>query len=1122
MSRQLRIELRREIRRSLPRFLSILVMVALGVLFLVGLRSAPPDMRLMADRYFDDARMYDLQIMTTLGIMQEDVDTFAAVDGVALAEGGWQIDAMMQLGDGQKVVRLLSISEQLDLPRVTKGRLPIAPDECAIDEGLLRAAEVRIGDRVRFRCAEGLEDALAKDEGSTEDGFSAAFTVTGLVQSPVYLSLNRGTGSVGDGNIMAFVLLPRESFQIDYYTAAELLLTGAAAQNAYDASYDELVADAVDVLQPLAEERGALRYETLYADGQTQIAEAWDALAQARADGEAELADAEAQLAEARQTLDDGWAQLEEGRAELDARAAAGQAELDAARAQLDDGWAQLAAGKAELDAAQQTLDHSAAEAPAQFDAAQAEIDAGRAQLAEKEQELSAARAQLDEAAEKVRAYALLLAILGEEEGSPVSSQELSQLQQTLAQGEADYAAGAQALQTAQAQLAQAQQTLDQQRDGLPAQLAAAQAEIDAGRATVAQKEAQLNDGERSYREGVLTYRQGIADGEAQLAEAEQTLKDGEAEYADGLAALAEGRETLETKLAEAEDEIHAAERKLARLARAEVYVLDRQSNYGFVSYSQNAERMANLSRLFPVIFFLVAALVCLTTMTRMVEEERTQTGAIKALGFGTGAIAAKFLGYGVLAATLGALLGCVVGTVVIPWVIYSSYNIVYNMPEFRMTVQWRLCLIASAAGIGCTVLSTLFAVLSTVRRTPAELMRPKAPKPGKRILLERVGPLWRRLRFSAKVSARNLFRYKKRLWMTVAGVAGCTALLIAGFGLRRSIFDILDLQFFDVYRFDLQVAVDPDEPNAVELVAEALDEDPLAEHYAPVMNRSARLSSESGELDGSLIATDDPAAFCELMTLRELGSKADVPFPEEGAIIDVKLAELLGLQAGDTITVDCGRPFEIPVAGVIEHYVYHYVYCSAATYEAQSGQSYRTNTFLVSAGGAEENALQLSERLLRHEGVRGVNNISATARSFRQTLQAVDSAVMVIILSAASLAFVVLYNLTNINITERVRELATIKVLGFYDGEVAMYVYRENIVLTLIGIALGQLLGRWLGRWLIGTVEMDIVMFGREITWQSHVWSIGLTLFFAALVNFLMFFRMRRIDMVQSLKSVE
>lgn len=917
MQKTLRKELWREIHSSRNRFLSIFLMVALGVMFLVGLRSAAPDMRKTADGYFDGAGFYDVQVLSTLGLTEEDVSAFARTAGVEEAQGGFSVDATLTLGETQKTVKALNLSSEFDRPELLTGHLPERPDECLLDEKLQTLLDIAPGDEITLNPGPDMADALAEEK----------FTVTGIAHSPLYISLDRGTGSLGDGSISGFVLLPRKSFSMDTYTLCNVRAAGAAEKDAYGADYREQIDTLTAELETVARERADLRYETLRADAQQEIDQAEQDLASAEAE-------AEAQLSEAQQSLDDARSELDETRAALDMAAAYG-----------------------------------------------------------------------------------------------VYSQE---------------------------------------------ELTAAQERIDAGEAE---------------------YQQGLADLEAARQEADSALEDGRAQLEEGKTAL---------------EDLHPAD----------VYVLDRNSNYGFVSYDQNATRMENLARMFPVIFFVVAALVCLTTMTRMVEEERTQIGAVKAMGYGTGAIAWKFLIYGMLAAVGGAAVGIVIGSTLIPWVIFTSYGIMYTLPKLQLCVYWGLCLGATAAGLVCTVGATLWAMLATARSTPAALMRPKAPKAGKRIFLERIGPLWRRMSFSVKVSARNLFRYKKRFFMTVIGVAGCTALLIAGLGLRSSLFRIIDVQYGDIYRYDVQAALEED--TAADVSAKLkLQSAVQVESTALVSTRSVTFSSDAGSLDGYLMVTDDPAALQEQIDLRTMDDQEPLALPSEGVLIGEKLAELLDLQTGDEITLDCGRVVKARVAGITEHYIYHYAYMDAKTYEALLGEPCKPNELLVSLADSEQ-APALCEYLMGLDGVQSASNIRTSAQSFRETMEVVDAAVTIIVLSAAALALVVLYNLTNINITERIREIATIKVLGFYDREVAMYIYRENIVLTVLGIALGQLMGKFLCSYLIRTIEMDIVMFGRDAVPKNYVVSVLLSVLFALVVNLMMYFRMKKIDMVQSLKSVE
>ena len=482
-----------------------------------------------------------------------------------------------------------------------------------------------------------------------------------------------------------------------------------------------------------------------------------------------------------------------------------------------------------------------------------------------------------------------------------------------------------------------------------------------------------------------------------------------------------------------------------------------------------------------------------------------------------------KYICYGAIAAIGGGILGTAIGASLIPWVIFTSYSIMYTLPSLHLELYLPLSLGALGAGLLCTVGATLWAMLATARETPAALMRPKAPKAGKRILLERIPFLWRHFRFSIKVSCRNLFRYKKRFFMTVIGIAGCTALMIAGLGLRTSIFSIIDIQYGEIYRYQLQVSLDDQEgfdpAQTIEEIAADEDTASMAKIYA----RAVTASAEGGSQDGYIMVTDDPDALTKQITLRDLETEAPISLTDGGVVISEKLAELLDLQVGDAITLECGSKAQATVAGITEHYVRHYVYMTADTYKELFGEDFTPNELLVTAKEPSDTATEAAaSRMMEISGVTAVSNVGAAARDFEENMQAVNAAVTIIILSAAALALVVLYNLTNINITERIRELATIKVLGFYDHEVAMYIYRENILLTILGIALGQLLGKYLCSYLVQTIEMDFVMFGRRAQARDYLLSILLSLVFALIVNFLMYFRMKKIDMVQSLKSVE
>ncbi|MBR4657271.1 MAG: hypothetical protein IKO68_12090 [Oscillospiraceae bacterium] len=1118
VNKSLRTDLAREIRRSLPRFLSILLMVALGVMFLVGLRSAAPDMRITADDYFDRRQMFDLQLFSTLGLTDGDLEALRGLEGVEAAAGGRVLDGTLTLGNVQKVVKLHSLTPGFATPILKEGRLPERAGECALDPRLTGSVPARPGSRIQL--------AIPGDQGLVCE----EFTVVGLAESPLYISIDRGTSTLGDGSVAGFVLLTADSFDMDAWTVAYLRAEGAAALDAYGPEYEALTDALRARAEPLLKTRAAERYDFLREDGARQLQEGREALETGQAEARARLVEAEARLAEGRAKLDAGWAELEQGKADYETGLREGREALDAAKARLEQGRQELASAAVRLSAARgglAMLRQMAAEnnANARQNTRQAEqrLSQKQAAIPALEERAAAAHREAEDYEEAWRKNAAAALLPGQEPDPDYTLEGLASLLFRASLEDALLDAARRDLDQAKTAYAEAKAAQSRSERENAAKLADAQAQLAAGEAAYQAGQAQLEAGREALRQGEADYETQSAEGARALEEGEAELRRREAEYAEGLEALETGRQEAETALAEGRDKLDRAARQLRELRPAESYVLDRHSNYGFVSYDQNAERMAKLAAMFPLIFYLVSALVCLTTMTRMVEEERTQIGAVKSLGYGTGAIAAKYLLYGALAAAIGALLGTIVGTTLIPWVIFSSYAIMYNLPKLCLRVHWGLCLGAAGAGLALTLGATAWAMGATARQTPAALLRPKAPKPGKRILLERFGPLWRRLSFSMKVSARNLFRYKKRLFMTVIGVAGCTALLIAGLGLHSSIFDILDVQFFELYRYDVQLSLDPASQGAAERVEALLARRPELDGWTSLYSRSVRFSAGNESVEGYVSVTDDPEGLARQILLRDMDSKAPVQLPESGALIDLKLAELLKLSPGDSLDVDIGRPVSLRVEAVREHYVYHYALMTRESYAAATGERPADNEYLISLAEPDEAlASALCRDLMRIEGVQNVTNKTAMAGSFRKTLEVVNAAVMIIVLSAAALAFVVLYNLTNINVTERIRELATIKVLGFYDPELAMYIYRENLVLTVLGVLLGQPAGKLLCGFLIRTIEMDIVMFGRDPKTENYLLSVLLSFCFAALVNLMMYFRLKKIDMVQALKSVE
>lgn len=1059
----------REIRFTFSRFLSILVLSALAVAFLAGLRTTAPDMEYTADTYYDRTHMMDGYVLSTLGLSQEDLDALAQVEGVAAVEGERSVDATAR----DAVVSVRSLPEQINLLEVQEGRLPQAPGECVTESLLLVELGLELGDSIE----------LALDEDSQDSLQRTTYTVVGVVNSPLYVGTDRGSSSIGGGSVDAFVYVPGENFTLDDFTQGYFTIEGLAQLDSYSQEYEDRLDAFLEGLDALADQRAQIRYDSLMADGQREIGEAEQALADARQ----ALADAQQELDDARQELDEGWAAYYDGVATLERETADARQQLDAALLELQTGERELEDGRAQYE-----------EGLAQYQQGLAEYEESRA-LLEQQQE------QLDEG------YAQYQAALEPYVGTPYYDTVVAQL----ASQKAQLDAGQTQLDQAMAQLEAGKATLDQ--TGVVLEQSAAQ--LDA-----AQQE--LDQGWERYYDGYMTLRQQEQSGRQELESALVELEDGEAQYADGLTEFEQAKADADQEIADGERQLADARRTLEELEPGEWYVLGRTTNSGFAGYSQDAERVGNLANVFPVIFFLVAALACLTTMTRMVEDQRTEIGALKALGFSRLAISKKYLGYAFWASFLGGLIGLAVGCTLIPAVIANAFQIMYNVPDLEFKVQPVVCAVAVLAAVVCTTGAALWACLSTLIDTPANLMRPKAPKAGRRVFLEYIRPLWRRLSFTWKVTMRNLFRYQRRFWMTVIGIGGCTALIVTGFGLHESIFDILDKQFDEISLYDATATL-KEGATAEELgeVTGYLDGAEGVERYLPCYETAAEVSAGGVAKSGYAFVMEDQAEFARFLQLRHRLDSDPVQVSDDGVILTEKLSELLEVSVGDTVTLELeDRRVEAQITDIVENYVYHYVYMTQGCYERLFGELPQVNTVLVAygegAGQAESD--RVSADLMAMDEVASYSYIATIRDSFTDSMNAINYAVVIIILAAAALAFVVLYNLTNINITERIRELATLKVLGFYDREITAYVYRENVFLTLFGIVLGLVLGRFLHAWMVLTVEVDLVMFGRTAPAYAYVLAAALTVAFSVVVNIAAHFRLKKVDMVESLKTVE
>ena len=822
----------------------------------------------------------------------------------------------------------------------------------------------------------------------------------------------------------------------------------------------------------------------------------------ASAEAEAQLVAAEAQITDAENQLAAADAQLTEKEQECAAgedELAAAKEELENGEAQVTAGLAQIADGEAQASAYQKQLEDGEAQlnaAKAQIEEGEAQIEANRSKLEEGEAQLAAARAQIADGEQQIASY-----------------------QQTIQSGEAQLAEGRKTIADGESQLADAKQTISNGES----QIAEAKQSIADGETQLAEAKQTIADGETQLADA----KQEIADGKISLADAKQEVADKEKELEDGKAEYEKAKADAEPEIADAKQEIADGEKTLADLKKPTWYVWGRDKVTSTESFGQDAGRISNIGKFFPVIFFLVAALVSLTTMTRMIEEQRQQIGTLKALGYSDGVIAFKYFAYAMLSTVSGALAGVVVGEKILPWVIMNAYGMLYTgLPYYMTPLNWEQGGLAILASAACTGVATIAACYKELAAGPAELMRPEAPKNGKRIFLERIGVLWKHLNFTQKSTVRNLVRYKKRFFMTVIGIGGCMGLILVGFGLQDSITAIAKNQFVSLFTYQanavLNSDVDESEKEALQTDLEnhsGIDE--LLEMYC----QNIELQTDKKTVDAVLEVPKELTNFNDFYAFRDRKSGEVYEFPTDGgAAISEKTATMLGVKAGDTVQLKKGDDIvDVKISIIVENYVRHYLYLAPDLYEELFGGAPDYNQLLMKYQDTSSNyETALGEKIMTYDGVAAISFTSDLIDQIDNMLRSLDIVIVVLIVSAGLLAFVVLYNLNNINITERQRELATLKVLGFFDGEVASYVYRENMVLTLFGVIAGMGIGTFLHHCVIQTVEVDMMMFGRNVFPRSYGWSALITLAFALFVNFMMFYRLRKIDMIESLKSVE
>ena len=1132
MKRVLRKELFREIWKTKNRFLSILAIIAVGTGFFAGVKVCCPDMKLTANHYFEDTRLMDLHLKSTLGFTDEDVDTIQNTEGIRGMMPAYSVDSFVEATDNTSIiVKALSIpinasaedENYLNRPVLKEGRLPQNSGECVVERSSLANVDFSIGSKITLY----LKTSDIKDSLKTD-----TFTIVGVIESPQYISFSRGNSLIGDGTIDAFMMIPEQDFNFEVYTDLYLTLDSTKGVSPFEEEYDRLVEEKAATLEEIAEHRAQARYDEIHEDAQSEIDQAKQELADGEKTRDEELSKAEKQLASAKKELDDGYREYQDGKATYDQQISDAQAQLANGRQELADGQAEYESGFAQYQEGLQKWESELNNGKEQLSGAKATV-AGINSILENYETVSIADpAEFPEQVQQIIAAAQQLAAADDSDGSAFANLLTGYIQAPAAQKPALKAAIQQAVNTINTNLAAQESVLNA---GF-AKLNALKEGKTAEGVTYTEEEQKLVDSNTLLTETaqkLTAAKQELAEKEAlleeekekglqELADAKQKLTDGQAEYDKGLAEYESQKAESAAKLEDARKKIKDAENQLAELSEPVWYVWDRNNNPGYSGYEEDAQKVDAIAKVFPVFFVLVAALVCLTTMTRMVEEERTQIGTMKALGYGKGTIVSKYLLYAISASIVGSAIGLTIGFQLFPRVIIRAYSILYFMPDPMTPFRWDYAAACTAVAVLCTGLSAFAACNKALNSTPAKLMRPRAPKSGKRVLLERVSFIWSKLSFIHKVTLRNIFRYKRRVSMTVIGIAGCTALMLTGFGLKYSISSIADKQYGNIFVYDAIAVMedDVDDPDALQAF---LDDTAGVTQSIKIVHRSLDATNGSAIKSINLYVPQDPEQIGDYIHLRERIGHEPLSMTDEGVIINEKLAKLLNLSAGDEITLNNpdGRPITVPITGVCENYALNYVYMSPTLYESSFRTEPAYNTFLFNVS---EDCVRsaAAEQLLDHGGILGVSYSSEGMGRFIDMMSSLNSIVWVLIISAGALAFIVMYNLVNINVNERIRELATIKVLGFYDKEVSAYIYRENNIAAAIGILIGLVLGVFLERFVIVTAEVDAVMFAPDISVPCFLFAAALTVLFTLIVNITLHFQLKKINMVESLKSVE
>ena len=1115
----------KEIKKTYKRFISILLMAFLGVGFFAGVRATSPDMDLTIDSYLDKRNVYDIKLVSTLGLTDEDINEISKLENIEKVVGTFSEDVFIDFEDEEAVVKIYALEKDINQVDLIEGNLPENIDECVIEESMKNAKGISIGDYIEIE--ENLEN-----EDENQSFKNTKLKVVGTVKSPLYISRDRGTTTLGSGKISYYMYVNKENISSDIYTEVDILAKGTKNLISLREEYNNKIEEVENELNAIKEERQNARYHELIDEANQKLDDAQKEFDEKKADAEQKIKDAENEIEKGKIEIADGEKEILDGENKLQEGKDEAANEFALAEGQLAEAETTIIKSQEELNKGISQLEQKKKEAESGISQLKFGIEEINKQLSDLTSKKNSIEAGLNQIA-LIDDNISKLKILLETETEPDKIEEInSQINKLESDKNALISQGItqENLDNLNSGLNECQtqkQLLENKLNSINTELANAQNQIN-------DAQNKLNNAWQELNNSKVTFANTKADTEAKLKSSEDELEKGKRELADAKKKLQDGEKELSDKKEEFNREIIDAEAKLidARekvndIETAKWYIFGRSDDSGFNSFKQDTDNVKKLGEAFPIVFFIIAVLISLTSMSRMVEEERVQIGTLKALGYNRIQIMSKYIIYSLLASVIGGILGSVFGLKFFPTVIITIYQMMYDISELKVVFN----IYYASLGIGimtvCIVGSTIYTAIKELNSTPAEMMRPKAPKAGKRVLLEKIPFIWNKLNFTKKVTLRNMFRYKKRFLMTVVGICGCTALILTGFGLKDPISKIMDFQYIDIYDYDALIGLKDTltEEEKTSLISDLENKEEISKCVQIYMS-SESIRKNDVKKDTQIVVTSNPEELENVIRLKDLKTGEKLKLNDDEIIITDKLSQLINAGIGDEITLidSDNNEYKAKIGGITEHYISHYIYMTENLYEKTFGKEMNSNVLLTQYAHeiSEEKEDLLSKEILENSKVASVTLSSYLMQTINDTLKSMNLVVYVLIISAGLLAFIVLYNLANINISERIRELATIKVLGFYDKEVYDYITREIVLLTIIGILLGLIFGFFLSSFILKTCEIEILRFKRLIRLPSYIYACVITIIFTIIVNCITYFSLKKIDMIESLKSVE